>query len=90
MAIQTYIIRLCIEGFLVFLGIIILNRIRAIEWFFIVIGVVFNYVALIYEIFRNTGVFEGRFLVFVDMGLFFLPPVFFCLGFICLLIKLKR
>lgn len=88
--INGYILRLCIEGVAVFLGIILVNRVRTLEWFFIVLGVVWDYVVLIYEIFRKTGFFEADFFKFVDIGAGVLPSVFFALGILCFLVKLRR
>lgn len=88
--INGYILRLCVEGVVVFLGIILVNRIRTLGWLFIVLGFVWDYVVLIYEIFRKTGFFDGDFFRFVDLGVGVLPPVFFAIGLLFFLTKLRR
>lgn len=88
--INGYILRLCVEGVVVFLGIILVSRVRTLEWLFIVLGFVWDYIVLIYEIFRKTGFFEGDFFRFVDLWAGVLPSVFFALGLLCFLIKLRR
>lgn len=88
--INGYILRLFVGGVAVFFGIILVNRIRTLEWLFIVLGVVWDYVVLIYEIFRKTGFFEGVLFKFIDVAAGVLPSVFFALGLLFFLIKLRR
>lgn len=88
--INGYVLRLFVEGVAVFFGIILVNRIRTLEWLFIVLGVVWDYVVLIYEIFRETGFFDGVLFKFIDVAAGVFPSVFFALGLLFFLIKLRR